>query len=146
MGASRQGERGEEQGRNSRMIVLDYNIIREQAQLLKRRRIHFRQIGVDIGLPSWDDQQEILRYLHCARQITFFTRDDDFFRYKLCHSNYCLAVINAPEYETAAFITKFLRYPDFKTKARRCGKVVKLSPRIVTWWEPGKPRRQHLVW
>ena len=128
------------------MIVLDYNIIKEQAQLLRRGRIHFRQIGVEIGMPSWDDQQEILRYLHNAKQTTFFTRDDDFFRYKLCHSNYCLAIINAPEYETAAFIRKFLRHPNFKTKAERCGKVVKLSPRVVTWWEIGKPRRQHLIW
>jgi len=38
------------------MIVLDHNIIKEQAQLLKQRRIHFRQVGVEIGLPSWDDQ------------------------------------------------------------------------------------------
>ncbi len=128
------------------MIVLDYNIIKEQAELLRRRRIHFRQIGVEIGLPSWDDQQEILRYLHNAKQTTFFTRDNDFFRYKLCHSNYCLAVIDAQEYETAAFIRKFLRHPNFRTKAKRCGKVVKLSPRIVTWWEIGKSRRQHLIW
>jgi len=95
---------------------------------------------------SWDDQQEILRYLHNARQATFFTRDKDFFLYRLCHSNYCLAFIDAPEDETAVFVRKFLRHPNFKTKARRCGKVVKLSQRVVTWWEIGKPQRQHLIW
>ncbi len=42
-----------------------------------------------LGRPEWDDQQEILRYLHRA----FFTRDLGFFRARLCHKNYCLAVI-----------------------------------------------------
>ncbi len=128
------------------MIYLDHNIIKEQAELLKRRRIHFRQIGMEIGLPSWDDQQEILRYLHSVKQATFFTRDKDFFRYRLRHSNYCLVFIDAPEYETAVFISKFLRRPNFKTKAKRCGKIVKLSQRVVTWWDSGKPQRQHLIW
>lgn len=128
------------------MIILDHNIIKEQAELLKRQRIHFQRIGVEIGLPSWDDQQEILRHLHNARQSTFFTRDKDFFLYRLCHSNYCLAFIDAPEDETAVFVRKFLRHSNFKTKAKRCGKVVRLSPRVVTWWEVGKPQRQSLIW
>lgn len=57
------------------MIVLDHNITRDQAELLSRWRIRFHRIGVEIGLPSWDDEQEILRHLHRSKQITFFTRD-----------------------------------------------------------------------
>ena len=45
------------------MIVLDHNIPENQAQLLRRRRIHFQQIGFEVGRPEWDDQQEILRFL-----------------------------------------------------------------------------------
>jgi hypothetical protein len=70
------------------VIILDYNITRDQAELLKKWHIRFQRIGVEIGLPSWDDQQEILRWLHRAKQTTFFTRDADFFRLWLCHKNY----------------------------------------------------------
>ena len=44
-------------------------------ELLKRWRIHCRQIGFQVGRPEWDDQQEILRYLHSTRGVTMFTRD-----------------------------------------------------------------------
>ena len=72
------------------MIVLDHNIPKDQAQQLRRRRVHFRQIGFEVGRPEWDDQQEILRFLHATKQITFFTRDLGFFRAPLRHANYCL--------------------------------------------------------
>ena len=62
------------------MIVLDHNIPEDQAEQLRRRRIHFRQVGFEVGRPEWDDQQEILRFLHATKQITFFTRDLGFFR------------------------------------------------------------------
>ena len=57
------------------MIVLDHNIPENQAEQLRRRRIHFRQNGFEVGRPEWDDQQEILRFLHATKEITFFTRD-----------------------------------------------------------------------
>ena len=62
------------------MILLDHNIPEDQAEQLRRWRIHFRQIGFEVGRPEWDDQQEILRYLHATKQVTFFTRDLGFFR------------------------------------------------------------------
>ena len=128
------------------MIVLDHNITREQAELLTRWGIRFLRIGVEIGLPSWDDEQEILRYLHRSKRLTFFTRDSDFFRYRLCHHNYCLAIVEMAEVETAGAIRRFLHRPLFRTKAHRCGKVIKLLPRQVTWWETGKRGRRLLLW
>ncbi len=41
------------------MIILDHNIIKEQAELLKRQRIHFQRIGVEIGLPSSLSERKI---------------------------------------------------------------------------------------
>jgi hypothetical protein len=128
------------------VIVLDHNITREQAVILTRWRVRFQRIGVEIGLPSWDDQQEILRFLHSSKQVTFFTRDSDFFRYRLRHANYCLTMIEMDESETASAIRRFLRHPAFKAKAQRCGKVIKLLPQTVIWWEVGKPGRQKLIW
>lgn len=128
------------------MNLLDYNITADQVELLVKARVHFRRIGFDVGRPEWDDQQELLRYLHRMRRITLFTRDLGFFRSEFCHPNYCIAVINFPAREAASAIRRFLRHPEFKTKALRCGKVVRLSPRVITWWQVGNDHQQHLIW
>jgi len=128
------------------VIILDHNIPEDQAQQLRRRRIHFRQIGFEVGRPEWDDQQEILRFLHATKQITFFTRDLGFFRARLCHTNYCLVVLSVPVLETAYYIRKLLRHPDFKTRAKRNGKVIKVSTDRITLWESGRQRRSATRW
>ena len=101
---------------------------------------------MEIGLPSWDDEQEILRYLHHSKQVTFFTRDLGFFRYRLCHKNYCLVVIEMAEVDAASSILRFLRHPAFKTKSQRCGKVIKRLPHRIAWWEYTNRRHQNLIW
>ena len=55
------------------MIVLDHNIPKHQADQLTRARLHWKQIGYQIGRPEWDDRQEIQRYLQANRRITFFS-------------------------------------------------------------------------
>ena len=100
------------------MIILDHNIPEDQAEQLRLRRTHFRQIGFEVGRPEWDDQQEILRFLHATKQITFFTRDLGF-RAPLRHANYCLVVLTVPVVETAHYVSKLLRHPHFNTKIGR---------------------------
>ena len=128
------------------MIVLDHNITRDQGELLSRWRIRFQRVGVEIGLPSWDDEQEILRYLHRSKQVTFFTRDSDFFRYRFCHANHCIVVIQTEEAQTASTIRRFIRHILFNTRAQRCGKVIKLMPERMIWFEVGKRARKNLNW
>jgi hypothetical protein len=108
------------------VIVLDHNIPEDQAKQLRGRRIHFRQIGFEVGRPEWDDQQEILRFLHATKQVTFFTRDLGFFRAPLRHANYCLVVLTVPVLETAHYISKLLRHHQFNTRAKRNGKVMRV--------------------
>lgn len=88
------------------MIILDHNVTANQVAQLRRWKIHFAQVGVEVGQPEWDDQQEILRYLYRAKATTSFTRDDDFFRARLCHAKYCLVFIDAAIPETASFIRR----------------------------------------
>lgn len=104
------------------------------------------RIGLDIGLPSWDDKQEILRYLHRSKQVTFFTRDSDFFRYRLSHPNHSIVVVDIALTETAETIRRFLRHPHFKTKAQRINKVIKLLPKRIIWFEGGKRTRKQMNW
>lgn len=128
------------------MIVLDRNIPRDHVAALRSWRLRFEQIGFEVGRAEWDDQQQIIPYLHGLKQSTFFTRDGGFFRPHLRHSNYCLVVIDENERETANFIRRFLRHPKFKTKAQRCGKVMRLSPRMISWWEIGVGQQKTMLW
>jgi len=128
------------------VIILDHNIPADQAEQLRRWRIHFRQIGFEVGRPEWDDQQEILRYLHATKKATFFTRDLGFFRRRLCHSNHCLVVLTVPVLETALYIRRLLRHPMFKTRAKRQGKVVNVSTRKIAYWQADQERLVNLAW
>ena len=124
------------------MIILDHNIPNDQAAQLQRRRVRFRQIGFEVGRPEWDDQQEILRFLHATKQITFFTRDLGFFRAPLRHANYCLVALTVPVLETAQYISKLLRHPDFNTRAKRNGRVVRISTKSIAFWEIGRMQQR----
>ena len=128
------------------MIILDHNIPEHQARQLHRYRIHFRQIGFHVGRPEWDDQQEILRYLHASKQITFITRDLGFYRYRLCHKSYCLVVLTVPVLETADYVRKLLRHKDLRTRAQRNGKVITVSTKRIAFWDLGHQRQNVKQW
>jgi len=128
------------------VIILDHNIPEDQAQSLHRRRVHYRQIGFEVGRPEWGDQQEILRYLHATKQITFFTRDLGFFRAPLRHVNYCLVALTVAVLETADYIAKFLRHPHFNTRAKRNGKVIKVSTKSIIFWAIGRQQHGTVRW
>ena len=128
------------------MIILDHNIPEDQAEQLRDHRIHFRQIGFEVGRPEWDDQQEILRFLHATKQITFFTRDLGFFRASWRHANYCLVTLTVPVLETAHYISKLLRHPQFNTRAKRNGKVIRVSTKNINFWDIRRQRPNSARW
>ena len=128
------------------MIILDHNIPEDQAEQLRRHRIHFRQIGFEVGRPEWNDQQEILRFLHATKQITFFTRDLGFFRSSWRHANYCLVTLTVPVLETAHYISKLLRHPQFNTRAKRNGKVIRVSTKNINFWDIRRQRPSSARW
>ena len=128
------------------MILLDHNIPKQQTEILRRIRLRPRQIGREVGRPEWQDLDEILRYLHRLKGATFVTRDEGFFRRRLCHSNYCIVIVSGPVIETAGYIRRFLRRPDFRTKRQRNGKVVRLLPTRIVWLEIGVKLQQRVFW
>jgi hypothetical protein len=85
------------------MNILDENIIENQCQLLVKWRVSFRQIGLNIGQGGMSDA-DIITLLHQKRKITFFTRDDDFFKKNLCHKNYYIVYLAIRKEEAAYFI------------------------------------------
>lgn len=98
------------------MNILDHNFPESQLIPLRNRRIHLQKIGRDIGRPAWDDWQEIRRFLHRLKQPTFFTRDNDFYHPKYRHSGHCIVFLDVPVLQSADYVYRFLRHPDFRTK------------------------------
>lgn len=127
------------------MNILDENIAKNQRQLLESWRINVRQIGLNLGRLGMQDE-EIIPFLLKHRRISFFTRDEDFYDRRLCHSGYCLVYLAVEMYEAAFFIRRLLSHPDFSTQARRMGKVVRVSSARISFWRVRDEGESHVAW
>jgi hypothetical protein len=101
------------------MNVPDEDIDLYQRQRLEAKKIHVRQIGVEIGLAGIKDRNRVIPALHALRRPTFFTRDHGFYHPDLRHPQYCLVYLNVARKEVADYIRLFLRHPAFRTQAKR---------------------------
>jgi hypothetical protein len=125
--------------------VLDENIIDNQRRQLMSWRMRIHQIGYEVGRKGMKDR-EIIPFLHQLKQPTFFTRDDDFYERKLCHAGYCLVYLDIRKEEVATFIRRILRHPEFKTKAKRMGKVIRASHVGLSVWNLHAEKEEYLDW
>jgi hypothetical protein len=121
------------------VIVLDENILDGQRLLLEGWKMPARQVGLDAGRKGLKDE-EIVVLLRSLRQPTFFTRDQGFYASELRHPRYAIVVANVGQYELAAFVRRLLRHAQFDTHAKRAGRVVRIAPHGIAWWQL---RRQH---
>jgi hypothetical protein len=127
------------------MIVLDENIPENQRQLLRGWRVRVHQIGHEVGRQGMQDD-EIYPPLHQLDQPTFCSRDKGFYLDRRCHADYCLVFPDVAEIEAASFIRRFLRHPDFKTRARRMGTVVRVSHIGIHFWRLHAQSEAFLRW
>jgi len=125
------------------VIFLDENIFADQRELLQKRRISLRQIGVDLEKKGLGDDQ-IISLLHRVARPTLFTRDSDYFGHNLCHDGYCLVWLKVKPLQVASFAWRSLRHPRFRSWNSRLGKVIRVSPKGITVLE--KNKRQSLAW
>jgi hypothetical protein len=126
--------------------ILDENIIASQGEQLRGWHIPFRQIGQDIGRKGMDDTSDILPLLHQQSQPTFFTRDDDFYSRTLSHPGYCLAVLSVPRDQAARYLRRFLQHAEFNTRAKRMGRVVRVSSSGIHYWQRNVEQEQMAQW
>jgi hypothetical protein len=127
------------------MNILDENIPKSQRELLAGWRIKVQQIGVNIGRKGMLDE-EIIPLLQTLRRPTFFTRDEDFHERNLCHVRYCLVYLTVEKSEVASFVRRLLRHPDFKTQAKRMGKVLRVSHAGILVWQRHQLREHYIEW
>jgi hypothetical protein len=127
------------------LILLDENILEGQRLLLEGWNVAVRQIGVDAGRKGLADE-EVIVLLRRLRRPTLFTRDLGFYTPELRHHNYAIVVAAVGQYEMAAFVRRFLRHPAFNTQSRRMGKVARLSPTGIAFWQIRRQQEAHLGW
>ena len=129
------------------MLIIDENVSEIEVWRLREWRIAVRQVGPDLAGASISDEN-ILPILHRLKRPTFFTRDQDFWNSRLVHANYCLVFLDIREHEglIADAIRRFLRHTAFDTHAKRMGKVVRLHPGGVSFWQRGKRSLQLVAW
>jgi hypothetical protein len=128
------------------MNILDENIPFGQRQPLADRGIHFRQIAREIGREGLDDRQQIIPLLHRMRRPTLFTRDQDFYKPELRHPGYCLVYLDVLPDQVAEYTRRFLRHKAFRTQAQRMGKVVRLRPGGISFWQVKLEAERALSW
>ncbi len=128
------------------MNILDEDISVLERDRLRARKIHFRQIGFEIGRFGMKDRDDIIPLLHTLRRPTFFTRDHGFYHPSLLHAAYCLVYLDVAFDETAEFIHRFLRHPAFRTQAQRMGKVVRAHHNGVSYRQVHEKKAQALRW
>ncbi len=127
------------------MNVLDENIPANQRELLVRRRVRVRQIGLDVGRSGMQDA-EIIPLLIRSRRPTFFTRDEDFFDRRLCHLKYALVHLDVQRQEVAIFVRRFLAHPKFDTQAKRMGTVIRISHLGLFVWQLRDEKKVRFKW
>lgn len=105
------------------MIILDENIVASQRVQLRKWRIRFIQIGKEAGRQGMKDLDEIIPLLHRSRRPTFFTHDLGFFDHSLCHKGYALICLDITAKETAVYIRRCLRQPEFQAETQRLAEL-----------------------
>jgi hypothetical protein len=128
------------------MNILDEDIRRHQRQRLEVWRIHFRQIGVEVGHSGMKDRDEIIPLLHTRRRPTLFTQDHGFYDPKLRHAGYCLVYLDVHTGEVAEHIRRFLRHRAFRAQTQRMGKVVRVRRSGLTYWQINQPHEHIVSW
>jgi hypothetical protein len=127
------------------VIILDENILEGQRLLLEAWNISPRQIGLDMGRKGLNDEQ-IIVLLRELRRPTFFSRDLGLYTPALRDHRYAIVVTAVRQYEVAAFVRRFLRHPMFDTKAKRTGKIIRLSSSGIGFWQTRRQQETAVGW
>jgi hypothetical protein len=127
------------------VLVLDENVRLEQKAILAAWGIRARKIGPDLAAHGVGDA-DLITLLLTLSKPTFFTHDKDFWTPALLHSSYCLVWLDTEDVDAARYIRRFLRHVDFDTNAKRVGKVVRVHPDSLTFYDSAHGKAKQLGW
>ena len=127
------------------MVIIDENLPACQVSQLRKWGIRARVVGVEVARRGIKDDN-LIPALHRLRGATFFTFDEDFYNYRLCHRRYCLVWLDMGAKFSAWYIRRFLKHPCFDEEAKRLGKVVRVQANGVEYRQVGGRSPQRLSW
>lgn len=87
--------------------------------------------------------------LRTLRGPTFVTIDNWFWDRRRRDAGYCIVYVALREDEqedVAKLLRRLFRHPEFRTRALRMGKVVRVSRERVVWWQRGDDRQHAADW
>jgi len=128
------------------MNILDENILLSQRDQLRSWRVHFRQIGMEIGRSGMKDRNDIIPLLHTLHSATFFSCDHGFYRAQLRHAGYCLVWLDVLDDEAAEYIRRVLRHAAFRAQAQRLGKIVCVRHSGIRYWQLHERKERLVSW
>ncbi len=82
--------------------------------------------------------QRVPEILQTLKQPTFITIDQGFWERTLCHPGYCLLYFGLrddQQEQLPDLLRSLLRRPEFRTRASRMGKVARITPTFIAWWQ-----------
>ena len=123
--------------------VLDADVRQQDYQAL-RRRFSMVKVGDGFGYSSMSDG-DIRRELHHSKQ-TFHTQDRRFCHPRHRHPTYCLVFYDVADPDFVSCVQRFLRHPRFNTRAKRMGKVVRVTLEHIEVWELHRENREIVEW
>jgi hypothetical protein len=91
----------------------------------------------------------ILTVLHSLRMPTFVTADDWFWNRDHRDRRYCIVFValrGRNDRHVPDLLRRLLRLPEFRSRAARMGKVVRLGEDHVRWWQLGDEHEHSLQW
>jgi hypothetical protein len=133
------------------VIVLDENLLGLRLNNPIAIRYPGRVSYITALRPSTVIKDEAIpRLLQRLKGVTFVTTNvTDFWRRVLAHPQYsivCLSLPNERLREVPELLRRLLRMPEFRTKAARMGKVVRVSRQQVQYYVVGAHHEHILTW
>ena len=80
---------------------------------------------------------------------TFITIDMWYWERGLCDRRYCIACFplsNPEQHLIPDLLRRLLRLPQFRTRAARMGKVIRVRVEEIEYWQLGDPELHQLQW
>lgn len=80
---------------------------------------------------------------------TFLTIDQIFCDRRWCHEGYCILYfdLRSQEQDHVAPMTRALfKLREFATRSARMGKVVRITPRMIAYWQRRQTELHHVIW
>jgi hypothetical protein len=104
------------------MNILDENVPDAQRDLLRSMRVSVRQIGIDVGRKGMGDE-DIIPLLRRLDALVYLDIEREL---------------------VARFVRRLLNHPQFNTKVKRMGYVIRVSPSGLKVWGIRTDRESHV--